>query len=371
MSTPTAFRLYAYGARARAFLDRYTESIEFDGTHFHCAVYSPEKDRDIQIEFFAEGSAAPHGAVVVYDMSAADGADAVGGIVSEFHELYGSDLPIFAIGCSSDRARCRVSRSTVEARRHFTVTTDAARIDDIVEKMAMQLLQDLNSAQMRECKRITRVLIDHPSSFFFQTPVDLTQFPDYTEYVKHPMDLSTVMRNIEDGKYTSVLQWQDDVERIWKNCEDYNGKDNDFQKFYNEMRKVFIKECRIFDPSSRGTREIPRPVKGVTLNGGRLADAVKSLSTELDLSEAVSGVIPKSNHYSKKDLNPLLDSDIDDIAKNIKRLRTDDERIHVINIFQHFNVPITETTNFNDVDADAIPSEANIYLRSYFRKNKK
>jgi hypothetical protein len=44
------------------------------------------------------------------------------------------------------------------------------------------------------------------------------------------MDLGSVKRNIEEGKYVSIFQAAKDVRLIWKNCKLYN---EDGSEFYN------------------------------------------------------------------------------------------------------------------------------------------
>ena len=369
MSIPTAFRLHVYSESTDirdGFLSRYTTRVVFEDVEFYQITYKSETDKDIQLEFFTNYSVSPHAAIVIYDMSKADSASSVARFAADFQAKYGPKQ-VFIIGCRAENAVCKASDEVLDKFKHFSVTSNASQIENVVKSIATRLINELNSDQMKECKRITKVLIKHPSSFFFRKPINLNDVPDYLSYVKHPMDLGTVMRNLKECKYSSVSQWQNDVERIWKNCEQYNGKDSDFQIFYNEMKKIFIKECKIFDPLAKSTKDFPRPVKGVMLNGGRLIDSVKSMSTELDLSEKLNDIIPKSKHYSKKDLNPLLESDLEAISEKISSTQNEDERIHILNIFQHFNVPINETTSFYDIEAESIPSEVNIYLRSYFR----
>lgn len=51
---------------------------------------------------------------------------------------------------------------------------------------------------------------------------------DYPQIIKHPMDLGTVKRKINEGKYKSLHEAGDDVRQIWKNCMTYNADGSDF-----------------------------------------------------------------------------------------------------------------------------------------------
>lgn len=45
---------------------------------------------------------------------------------------------------------------------------------------------------------------------------------DYPQYVKYPMDLSTINRKLRETKYRLVEEVLDDFQLIWDNCKIYN-----------------------------------------------------------------------------------------------------------------------------------------------------
>lgn len=45
---------------------------------------------------------------------------------------------------------------------------------------------------------------------------------DYPTIVKHPMDLSSIEKNLKSDKYTYVEEFLDHVQLIWDNCKLYN-----------------------------------------------------------------------------------------------------------------------------------------------------
>ena len=47
---------------------------------------------------------------------------------------------------------------------------------------------------------------------------------DYPTLIPHPMDLSTVKGKVEEGLYTHVEEFLDDMQLIWDNCKAYNSK---------------------------------------------------------------------------------------------------------------------------------------------------
>lgn len=45
---------------------------------------------------------------------------------------------------------------------------------------------------------------------------------DYPQVVKNPMDLSTVNKKFNQGKYPTIESICDDLQLIWDNCKIYN-----------------------------------------------------------------------------------------------------------------------------------------------------
>ncbi|KAJ8395293.1 hypothetical protein AAFF_G00034950 [Aldrovandia affinis] len=56
----------------------------------------------------------------------------------------------------------------------------------------------------------------------FTKPVDIQEVPDYSSVIKQPMDLSTVLTNVDLHKYATVKEFIQDVDLIWQNALEYN-----------------------------------------------------------------------------------------------------------------------------------------------------
>ena len=69
----------------------------------------------------------------------------------------------------------------------------------------------------------------------FLEPVDIEEVPDYTEVIKHPMDLQTMRKKAEGHHYTSINQFQDDFNLMIDNCLLYNHKST---PYYQEACKM-------------------------------------------------------------------------------------------------------------------------------------
>ncbi|XP_023144659.2 ATPase family AAA domain-containing protein 2-like isoform X1 [Amphiprion ocellaris] len=56
----------------------------------------------------------------------------------------------------------------------------------------------------------------------FTKPVDIEEVPDYILVIKKPMDLSTLLTNIDESKYVTVGKFMSDADLIWRNALEYN-----------------------------------------------------------------------------------------------------------------------------------------------------
>ncbi|CAI5438375.1 unnamed protein product [Caenorhabditis angaria] len=69
---------------------------------------------------------------------------------------------------------------------------------------------------VQKCKNI-------PKSVVFHTKVDQKKMPLYYMKVLRPMDLGTIENNAKQRMYTTVKQFRDDMEQIYRNSESFNG----------------------------------------------------------------------------------------------------------------------------------------------------
>nr|CAB3267963.1 protein kinase C-binding protein 1-like [Phallusia mammillata] len=74
----------------------------------------------------------------------------------------------------------------------------------------------------------------------FLEPVDTKKFSDYLDYVFHPMDLSTLEKNVKKRKYGCTEAFLSDVKWIVHNCVIYNG----LQTKLTQIAKSIVKICQ-------------------------------------------------------------------------------------------------------------------------------
>jgi hypothetical protein len=65
-------------------------------------------------------------------------------------------------------------------------------------------------------------LIEKKLSKIFREPVDIVALPDYYEKIKNPIDLSTMIKKLREGKYTQATELRDDLNLMMINCRLFN-----------------------------------------------------------------------------------------------------------------------------------------------------
>lgn len=79
----------------------------------------------------------------------------------------------------------------------------------------------------------------HPSSWPFLDPVSAKDVPDYFDVIKHPMDMSLMMKKIKVGAYTELKAFSSDVYLMCGNCFNYNGPDTQYYKCAEHIKKSY------------------------------------------------------------------------------------------------------------------------------------
>ncbi|XP_043978529.1 bromodomain and PHD finger-containing protein 3 isoform X3 [Gambusia affinis] len=81
-------------------------------------------------------------------------------------------------------------------------------------------------------------LQEKDSAKIFSQPVNLSEVPDYLEFISEPMDFSTMRSKLEGHAYCSIGDLEKDFELMISNCLKYNSKDTLFHKTALQLREV-------------------------------------------------------------------------------------------------------------------------------------
>lgn len=109
------------------------------------------------------------------------------------------------------------------------------------EKAMMEKGQRPNSVwqPIRRCRMVLERLAKDSFADIFLEPVDLEDFPDYTELIDTPMDISTVRNKLTTKKYQAPEQFARDMRKIWNNCKIYNQHGSAIWHVADYMSKQF------------------------------------------------------------------------------------------------------------------------------------
>ncbi|XP_051878939.1 ATPase family AAA domain-containing protein 2-like isoform X2 [Pristis pectinata] len=156
----------------------------------------------------------------------------------------------------------------------------------------------------------------------FTKPVDVEEVPDYCTVIKQPMDLSTIMSNIDLHKYMTVKEYLHDIELICNNALEYNPdrdpadrlirhracalKDTAYAIMKSELDEEFEKLCEETQESrkNRGCYSSKfAPIFYHVLPKNSTVDKRSDLelsSQRVDLSSPVSASTPSTLGHSKR-----------------------------------------------------------------------
>ncbi|XP_042560325.1 ATPase family AAA domain-containing protein 2-like isoform X1 [Clupea harengus] len=96
----------------------------------------------------------------------------------------------------------------------------------LLTEQEQQLLEEQEEDTLRELRLflrdVTNRLAQDKRFKLFTRPVDPEEVPDYAVVIRQPMDLSTLLSNIDSHKYLTVEDFLREVDLIWKNALEYN-----------------------------------------------------------------------------------------------------------------------------------------------------
>uniref|UniRef100_A0A2K5IDE3 Bromodomain and PHD finger containing 3 n=1 Tax=Colobus angolensis palliatus TaxID=336983 RepID=A0A2K5IDE3_COLAP len=176
------------------------------------------------------------------------------------------------------------------------------------------------------------LLQEKDPAHIFAEPVNLSEVPDYLEFISKPMDFSTMRRKLESHLYRTLEEFEEDFNLIVTNCMKYNAKDTIFHRAAVRLRDLggaILRHARRqaenigYDPE-RGTH-LPESPKledfyrfswedGMTNGFGKHTESGSDSECSLGLSgglafEACSGLTPPKRSRGKPALSrvPFLE----------------------------------------------------------------
>lgn len=95
-----------------------------------------------------------------------------------------------------------------------------------------------------DCYHVWKSVNDSKIALPFRKPVTTRDAPEYFEVVKHPMDLSTVRKHLEDGTIATPEDFYSEMLLICSNAVLFNDAESDLYELAQELRQMIRKAVK-------------------------------------------------------------------------------------------------------------------------------
>jgi hypothetical protein len=215
----------------------------------------------------------------------------------------------------------------------------------------------IENYRIKQAGDITAKFLDNKAFGLFHYPVDLIAFPMYKDYVRKPMDLTTVSKKHERGEYKSFDEWYDDMNLIFSNSLKFNEGSALITAYTTECRELFKKEVKKVDQPSRKLKEYMNI---------QLTKMTKLIS---HLTQKAPSVFPKDDRYTSDQLLPFTDDDTTKLIEKINNMNNPEDVLKVTQIMEFFGVEkIAYDGDEARYHSDNLTEDAKIYIRAAFPK---
>lgn len=108
------------------------------------------------------------------------------------------------------------------------------------------------------CLDVLKLLMGHQHGWVFNNPVDPVELglPDYFQIIKHPMDLGSIKKRLENGCYHSLNTFEADVHLTFDNAMLYNKEGSVVYNMAKELKDKFIRDyAKVIEQLNRAEDE--------------------------------------------------------------------------------------------------------------------
>ncbi|KAG5490181.1 hypothetical protein JKF63_00300 [Porcisia hertigi] len=127
----------------------------------------------------------------------------------------------------------------------------------------------------------------------FHHPVSATEVPGYYDIVEAPMDLSTIRKNIEEDKYSTDAEVENDVALMLSNALDFNDKGSPWHDLAKKLKKRYPTLAResglsfdadsVFIPTKKARDDESTLRKAEKEDNEKLEDVLEAMEKEKEI----------------------------------------------------------------------------------------
>lgn len=132
-------------------------------------------------------------------------------------------------------------------RRETPATPQSPAESSLVKKRKIGTRSQ--SPDLTFCEIILMEMESHDDAWPFLEPVNPRLVPGYRKIIKNPMDFSTMRNKLLNGRYSSCVEFAEDAELVFSNCQLFNEDESDvgkaglvLKKFYESRWEEFSQE---------------------------------------------------------------------------------------------------------------------------------
>jgi hypothetical protein len=219
------------------------------------------------------------------------------------------------------------------------------------------------------CLHVLDSLQNHHISTIFSRPIDPERdnCPTYFQIIRQPMDLGTVRKKLQSAQYQTVRQWKDDVELIWSNSYQFNGRQSLISVLARHLQQLFreMTDTLTDNPVSDWVTTLDllsNEVDRLEKLAPEPASAPKSKAKSMITRQKIEFVEPrpKSPTVPKK----LTESEINELADKVNEIEDPDQINLIIETIKKHEPHLAINGEELEIEVNKLQQSTRLALRS-------
>eukprot|EP01018_Ginkgo_biloba_P016486 Gb_04671 [translate_table: standard] len=217
--------------------------------------------------------------------------------------------------------------------------------------------------QMKQCADILKRIMTHKFGWVFNEPVDPVKLniPDYYKVITRPMDLGTVKTRLENERYSSPLEFAEDVRLTFSNAMKYNPPGNDYHVMAHALSTMFERKWKSVEDKLAGEEVYRKLTQGVQLlpmkkeQKNKIMDFESKPKTSNSNCDPISNVSVENKPKTEPCKRPMTFLEKQKLTKDLEQLPADMPE-QIITFFRK-HTGVSQHEDEIEVDIDAFNDE--------------